>query len=73
MRIPIFMLHFLNRRIFFYTQKPIFRHSTLVEISSELVEISSELVEISSKLVEISSELVKTISEPISREKELKK
>ena len=53
------MLHFLNRRIFFYTQKPIFRHSTLVEISSELVEISSELV--------------KTISEPISREKELKK
>ena len=60
------MLHFLNRRIFFYTLKPIFRHSTLVEISSELVEISSELVE-------NSSELVKTISEPISRKKELKK
>ena len=60
------MLHFPNRRIFFYTQKPIFRHSTLVEISSELVEISSKLVEISSELVEISSELVEISSELVS-------
>ena len=65
------MLHFLNRRIFFYTQKPIFRHSTLVEISSELVEISSKLVEISSELVEISSELVEISSETFSKDSEL--
>ena len=70
---PYLYVTFSKQTYIFLYAKAHFRHSTLVEISSELVEISSKLVEISSELVEISSELVKTISEPISREKELKK
>ena len=56
---PYLYVTFSKQTYIFLYAKAHFRHSTLVEISSELVEISSELV--------------KTISEPISREKELKK